>query len=739
MDATEYANVQVRDAIVDDRLLAIETYLAALITDKYPDIFQNFDYGNYKSTVRHETMRADRIYASDTAGIYNIDFNVKIAGPTDLIDQTGGTFDIQMPANVTGSDIGFPLWEIRRFDPATEAGELESVLGTINEIAQSSNTFPEYDRLLDDDSLDITVWAGYDYTEDRIDLWASMRSWLALFAEGFEMQADGDYVDVEDMDQEVYDEVVETMGIYYPGSITDFSIELFARMKSDTVFSKQVFYKNRAITINVKLRHRNLYEGNNSLLKTEFLDEVVSSDILIYNGHAGPYYGWYLGPENDAFIGVDAVAELTMDPNRYQIMIISGCQTYSTYAEHFYRNPAKNTNNLDVITTVNWIQLSHGERSINSILRFFVADTDGDYRVFSYGQILNYPNTDVFETDAFWATQGTNDNPVVNPLANVASFGTSCSADEDCGSTPENRCARGECSVQSMSGYVCPEGYDFIDPWSVWGAYCAPADGVDDVVEVVACPNSVFGDGNMYDSNVVYGPNQCSVEGATCANIYFYETASREEALCENGVWIDSANAGQTTNETGGETDGQTGGETGGETGGDTGGETGGDTGGEVVACPNSVFGDGNMYDSNVVYGPNQCSVEGATCANIYFYETASREEALCENGAWIDSANAGQSTGGETGGDTNDETSGETDSETGGETNGETSDETNGQTELCPNTVFTNGFIYNGNLEYVNNSCSAEGQVCTTTTYFSSESAHLPATCQNGQWEISE
>ncbi len=57
---------------------------------------------------------------------------------------------------------------------------------------------------------------------------------------------------------------------------------------------------------------------------------------------------------------------------------------------------------------------------------------------------------------------------------------------------------------------------------------------------------------------------------------------------------------------------------------------------------------------------------------------------------------------------------------------------------ELCPNTVFLDGYIYNGELEYGLNSCSAEGQVCTTTTYFESVLDHVPAACQNGLWVIS-
>ncbi len=470
MTTSDYSDTVIREFIVEDRLLAFETYLAALLTDKYPNVFANFNYGNYKSTVRHNTVRAVGVYPSPITNVYHIDYVGLVAGPTDLIDLIGEDFDLQMPSGAMGSDFGFPLYEIRRFDPDTAVVPIELHRVYLDDLPPPSNTYPEYDRLLTDDVLDITVWSGYDYTVDRYDLFTSMRSWLTLFLAGFDMVNANDY---GTKDQVVYDAVTETMRIYYPGSITEYSIELFSRLRPDTVFSKMVNYKGRQVTINVRLKHRNLYEGQNLQMKDDFIQAAIESDVFIYNGHAGSYYGWYLGPESDAYLGTDAIENVSLSAD-YQLIVASGCQTYSTYADHFYNNPTKDTGNLDVITAVNWIQLGHAERSINDILEMFVTDVSSEFQTYSFGEIIHEPNHDIHDPDSYWAVLGANDNPVVSPLANTGDFGKPCSADTDCGVVPANRCIANQCTVQTLNRYVCPANYDFLDSFGVWGAYCVP-------------------------------------------------------------------------------------------------------------------------------------------------------------------------------------------------------------------------------------------------------------------------
>lgn len=181
----------------------------------------------------------------------------------------------------------------------------------------------------------------------------------------------------------------------------------------------------------------------------------------------------------------------------------------------------------------------------------------------------------------------------------------------------------------------------------------------------------------------------------------------------------------------------------GGGSGGSTGGSSSsssGSSGGTADACPNGIFDDGNMYTSENVYTANVCNLEGQTCYPIYFYGLSSYQTAQCSAGEWIVAGSGSASSSGSTssssgssgpGGATS---GGGSSGGTGGGTGGGSSGGSSGA-ELCPNAVFDDGFMYDGEIQYTENRCTENGQNCPSV-YFYALGRYTPARCSGNVWE---
>jgi len=53
---------------------------------------------------------------------------------------------------------------------------------------------------------------------------------------------------------------------------------------------------------------------------------------------------------------------------------------------------------------------------------------------------------------------------------------------------------------------------------------------------------------------------------------------------------------------------------------------------------------------------------------------------------------------------------------------------------DLCPNSVFENGKMYDGNVQYTDNTCNNETQKCESV-YFYHAGAYTSAICSDGEW----
>ena len=115
--------------------------------------------------------------------------------------------------------------------------------------------------------------------------------------------------------------------------------------------------------------------------------------------------------------------------------------------------------------------------------------------------------------------------------------------------------------------------------------------------------------------------------------------------------------------------------------------------------CPNSVFPTGFIWDGNLNFTKNQCVDSDTQCEVVYFHESESYETAVCNNGIWQVA-------------------------------------QVKDEPELCPNSVFPNGFMWNGDLVFTANQCRTEGLACTGV-FFHEINAYQEGVCSNGIWDF--
>lgn len=425
--------------LVARKQTAVGMYLTAFVTRKLEELFTNNEYGGFGSMVRTLSFKAED--AKDLGeGLFEIKFRANVAGPRDLmskIDDATETEDggISFPfamKKLSNSDL-YDLQRkviIRNFEPSDyQADELEVLTLTMVPDRESQNAYPRFAEFFADGVFDITLFQGYDYNESRSDLQDSRQFFSQLVRLGFKAP-----------------------------------VETFEELKLDSgPFTKTIRAAGKDVEVRVYIFHADM-DPDRGKYRQKLIDELKVRDVFFYNGHAGPYYGFYLDKEQLYTIDYKEIAKLEL-PDKQQLIIANGCQTYSQYADMFYQNPAKDTTNLDVFTTVNF---SYGEGS-DAILDWLVkTDSQNRHTPKPYYEIVKKLNSLWLNDwkEVYYGVHGIDDNPKTHPFASVETLGQPCDATADCGDSQGNRCITSPqdadtkiCATICLDDSGCPEGY----------------------------------------------------------------------------------------------------------------------------------------------------------------------------------------------------------------------------------------------------------------------------------------
>jgi hypothetical protein len=426
---------------IDRRLTAVALFLTTYMTNKLERFFNNLDYGGFSAMARNYTVASEDVEEVGS-GHLRVSFSIDVAGPQNMMsaiprleDAPAGEmqFDLAIPDGFEASPNEVPRGQIRNFDPDSYTGELEHIRCTIDQEKMAQDAYPQINSMIEDGVLDVTLYFGHDYNDPRSDLQEA---------------------------KEAFGELDWRMGFELPvASFDDLTYDSGA-------FVRTMMANGREIRVEVRIFHSDMFVDNRKLGHDTALAELTARDVFFYNGHAGPFYGFYLSDDKPNDVTYTELAALDL-PAKQQIFVAQGCQTYSQYADMLYANPAKSEDNLDVFTTVNF---SYGVGTMKLLRNMLNIDSGGTYTPVTYGKMVRDLNAEYWNDmkEVFYGVHGIDGNPQVHPFAALDRLGQGCEAVEDCGDDAGNVCVvpvNGEskvCGAVALAGAACPEGTNLV-------------------------------------------------------------------------------------------------------------------------------------------------------------------------------------------------------------------------------------------------------------------------------------
>lgn len=292
----------------------------------------------------------------------------------------------------------------------------------------STDAFPKYDALFADGVYDIGLHFGGDYNEGRFDL--ETAKWT-----------------------------VQTL---LDGGWANESVTSFEDLSIDSPpFTRQMLIEGKVVEARITIVHSDMVEpSEESKLSDAMKASLAHKDVVIYSGHAGPGAGFILDYQPRHEIPTRDFATLDL-PEKYQIYVFDGCQTYRTYVDDILTNPKKTFDNLDIVTTVNTTPFSVGYQTIWEFVYWLtLTDQAGNHFPISWKDILRGLNTKNFD-DVHYGVHGIDGDPKLNPHAPDVAC-QPCAQDSDCGAGG-NFClgysGGAACGVACTTDTACGEGY----------------------------------------------------------------------------------------------------------------------------------------------------------------------------------------------------------------------------------------------------------------------------------------
>lgn len=440
-DPADASDEALRQDKIDRRMTAVALFMTTYMTKKLEGFFNNMDYGGFSAMARNHTVAAGDI-EEVAPGHLRVAFSIDVAGPRNLMgalprldDAPSGVmqFDLAMPAGFEASPNEVPRGQIRNFDAASYSGELEHIRCTIENEEMAKDAYPEINGMVEDGVLDVTLFFGHDYNNPRSDLQEA---------------------------QEAFRELSGWMGYAAP-------VDSFEALAHDSgPFVRTMMANGKEVRVEVRIFHSDMFVSNRKLGHDTALAELKARDVFFYNGHAGPFYGFYLSDDKPNDVSYTEFAELDM-PAKQQIFVAQGCQTYSQYADMLYANPAKSEQNLDVFTTVNF---SYGIGTMELFRRLVAVDNESQYAPETFGAMIRELNDHYWNDvkEVFYGVHGIDGNPQVHPFASLDRLGSGCESVDDCGSPLGNVCVvpvngtTKVCGAVALDGATCPSGTNLV-------------------------------------------------------------------------------------------------------------------------------------------------------------------------------------------------------------------------------------------------------------------------------------
>jgi hypothetical protein len=394
----------------------------------------------------------------ENARLFTFRFRQEIGGQLDLLAELPSTVEadgfhhFQLPVGkVPNSQM--EMLELNKewyrkspwskFNPTT-AGEdkVEHIDLTIKPEARSQDGWIDYDGLMADGELSISIHFGWDYHKEyHIVHSTDVYNWLV--GKGFASPVGS------------YDEYLRDSG------------PLTRTLKAN---GKEIAVKVWLYWGKPGTETDPDTDSGGKALEEDMLNALATRDVIVFSGHSGPFYGFALAnwrKTDEGDIDDSEIPAVDMPADRYQVVLAEGCDTYAM-GQAFRINPNKEgLHNLDVLTTTNFSNASTAGVVRNMILALIEDDNQGRHKPWKFSDLLRKLDGNSSWFHSMYGVHGVDDNPRLHPYAVVESFCKECSDDADCGDNG-NQCVRINdnekvCSAECITTDACPAGYECLD------------------------------------------------------------------------------------------------------------------------------------------------------------------------------------------------------------------------------------------------------------------------------------
>ncbi len=433
--------------------IAIAWFLTQYLVDKESED-PNASFGGFGGMAKAGAYQDLEVTAIDDV-TYEFTFEQIVAGNKYLMSQlplstVGGRayFDLEI-GKPTNQELGQletnhewyrnSPWD--GWNPDTvPADQKETLTLAIDREKASTDAWFDFQGLLADDKLTIDVHFGWDYHDNyHVKHAREVFSWL---------------VDQRDFTPPVasFDELTRTSG----------------------PFVRTLDADGREVTVEVRLYYGKSgtdtdpdTDAGGRVLEDDVRASLADSDVIVYSGHSGPFYGfamgnWRVTEEGDFDDSEMSSAE--MPENRYQIVFAEGCDTYHI-GEALRSNPAKPDGAfLDVITTTSFSNASTAAAVEDFISRLIERDSHGRHRPRTLKSLLDDLDGNSWGFHTMYGIHGIDDDPALHPYAHLENLCLPCSSNPDCGGIGDLCIGIGDddgkyCAAACTDDRGCPEDY----------------------------------------------------------------------------------------------------------------------------------------------------------------------------------------------------------------------------------------------------------------------------------------
>jgi len=435
----------------------IAWYLHVYVIDKSRDDKQA-NYGGLRAMVLDGSYESDALKADAENPLkYSYQFSVQVGGSKELLKKIRAdkklaadedVFPLQMAKLSNSATVSFSQGpHSGDWSPESCNCELETVQIKLAPITASNDTYLDYEKMLEDGVMDVSIHVGWDY-HARYDIThpRTLYNWLVSDM-GFTSPA-ASYEEYNRLSGPLVKkmmvngrEIEARVTIFRPDPCESWDEDGPWGAWSEAV-EKDENAKKRSCPdwkwADPAADANPTTDAGASNLMRDLKASMKTRDAILFTGHSGYTYGyalasWYKTSRGD--LDPPEIKTMDLPKDKSQLFVFSGCDTYHV-AQAFRDNPnKKGLVNADVITTTSFSNAGD-VGDTQDLVRALVGD--GELQAWSYGKVMASLNPSSYDYSKFshftmYGVHGLDDNPLANPLGDGSKACNACSTNADCG------------------------------------------------------------------------------------------------------------------------------------------------------------------------------------------------------------------------------------------------------------------------------------------------------------------